>query len=322
MLLKTSSASQIGTFGECEEHWFAASVLKIPTAQSPYAVAGDEAHKALEDYSTLGTEPAHPSSKIAIQWLAPPKTPGVFIESWLQDPPLLIAGLHIRGRMDYFDARSPALPAIRDFKSKKKFDRYMKTRRTLLKDTQMNVYAAWALAWSDKEAKEKGTAKAEAVAGAHIYILRAPEDPTEAWTPDARFVDVDFPRETVNENIAALVPTLERMKEVAAGTVKPTRSPAKCRRWFGGDCPFLERCWPDENALFDYFMPEVPDMPILDTLKASPGAASIPDPAEFVGRGTATPPPESGEAVSTALPAEPKTDIEEESALLKRLREM
>lgn len=293
-----SSASQINTFGECETHWYNASILKMPVPQSVYAAAGDVDHKGLEDYSNHGTMPTSPSALLALTYLAPPKSTGVFIEAWL-NPPLKVAGVEIRGRIDYVDERDPSFPQIIDFKTKKKFDRYLKTKRTLPKDLQATIYGAHML--------EKFP-KAEAVSFAHLYLLRGD-------VGNVKFVEVVLPREDVFARLADTAVTVERMKGVADGTITPEKNTQKCNRWYGGECPFKSVCLTDVS--FDsLFAGETGEtVTLFETLKLSPGASEVPDPARFVGTASATPVPVA--AVTDATPAP-----EDEGDLLSQLRAM
>lgn len=296
----SSSASQIGTFNECEQHWYNIHVLKMPVEQSPTAFAGEVLHKQAEDYTTKGTEPTHPSVKLALQYLAPPKTPGVFAEFWLDAPKLYIkladgTLIKMNGKVDYRDERNPKLPKVYDFKSKEKLDRYLKTPRTLTKDVQVNVYGAWAL----EKYKE-----AEAVEFAHIYLIR-PEE-----LADVKFVGVEVPREQILENVQAfIVPPLERMKEVADGRTPPEKNYNKCSRWFGRECPFYANCHTatsDRLASMSFTAPATEGevtVSLMDKLRATKDAEpTIPLPEAFVGAAapeSATPAPEAGNTSST-----------------------
>ncbi len=269
-----SSASQISTFGECEEHWFNASILKMPVPSTDAASAGDAVHKEMENYSVAGTEPKHPSAILAKAWLAPPKVKGVWVEQWLQDPNLVIGGVRLRGRVDYIDARDPKVPYVLDFKSKGKFDAYLKTEHQLEVDTQLNIYGAWMLL---------KVPVSEAVAFAHGYILR------DEFNPDVRLVKTEpVPREKILDRMKEVEPTLARMKEVAAGTVTADKNYKKCDRWFGGACPFKSKCFPADASPFASVFRGVPTY--------SGGGALL---ERLIGSGSSTPTPVAAAPTAT-----------------------
>ncbi len=306
---KSSSASQINTFGECEQHWFNASVLKMPVPSTPYTDGGTNVHAELEGYSLEGKQPTHPAALHALRWLAPPRTTNVFIEAWL-DPVLELADIQIRGRIDYIDVREPAHPFILDFKSKKKFDRYMKTERTLPKDTQVVIYGAWALSkWP----------QAEDVTFAHAYLIRDPSAPesllAEGDEPARLIKTKPLAREVVEGRRDELIPTLERMKAVAAGSITPEKNRSKCDFWYGFECPFKARCFPESAlpagdrlaAMFGGAPVVVPkegtEMSLMDKLRATkdaPPPATVPLPELFIGAApAATEPPAAGGTTAT-----------------------
>jgi len=223
-----TSPSQITTFELCEARWGFGSILKLPQTQSPEAEYGEKVtHKQQEDYFLSGTLPTHPANRIALTWaeLAPPKTPGVEIEQWLSG--FKLAGLNVRGRVDYRDLRNRKAPLIIDWKSKGKPNN-LKSEYELETDIQLNVYAGELL---------HKLPEAEAVSVAHGYIARSE---TQPW---AQLVKTSpMPRETVQERLKSFEPVLESMKSAASKPEAEWARNEKACYAFGRLCDFYNRC--------------------------------------------------------------------------------
>lgn len=267
--LKTSP-SQITRYELCERRWHFGSVQRLPQPQSKEAVAGELLHKQLENYSLHGTMPTDPSCLKAIEWIAPPKSEGVVIEA--KTVGLKIAGLDINGRVDHTDGRDQLLPHVLDWKSKGHFKSLM-SKRKLESDVQLNIYGQWAFT------KYAGAAEAKL---SHGYLIR----PGGAVAQDAKMVSVTLTRDHVQANIDALVPTIKAMKvayEIPASEVESLRANRAACWAFGQRCPYMDIC-PAKDVTFADMFPRTTieeDVTLLETLKTSPGAANVPDPARF-----------------------------------------
>lgn len=298
-----TSPSQITGYQACPRRWYYSSIERRPQPQSPEAVEGEVLHKQRENYQIHGTRPEHPSVLLTLDWAPAPGTPGIIVEAKTTE--LYIAGLNINGRVDYTDARDPTQPKIIDWKSKSNL-KYLFSKRKLTTDVQLSVYGAWAFSkW----------AEATSVVLGHGYIVR------DAENPGAKLVTTDpLSREHIDGVVAELVPTIENMKRDSQALSAADVAADTSACWsFGTRCPYYEFCPRPEQTFAGMFGSSTEtDVTLLETLKLSPGASEIPDPAQFVGTTTATaaPSPSVTTTVTTAPTATPADDTD----IIARLR--
>lgn len=310
-----TSPSQRSTWDRCRRRWHYGSRQYLPQGESPYAAEGKEIHKQREDYQRDGKSPTHASVALTLDWTPPPGTSGIVIETKTTDPAYKIGRteLLLNGRIDYVDERNTVSPLVLDFKGKgPSFTKELRTEKALDKirkqlegDIQLNLYGAWIL---------QKFPEAESVSYAHGYIGRLvdPKNPEKKIEPWAKYVETKpVPRKQILEYVATLEPGFEQMKLDAEADIESLpRNDDACFD-YGERCPFYTVCKPTDGfkgLKFDDVKEE--DVGLIDTLRKSPGASSIPDPKEFVGTTTVTQVPTEGAASSSG------------GALLRRLMEM
>jgi hypothetical protein len=277
-------------------------------------------HRQREAWQEDGVVPTHPSVAMTMSWTPPPGTEGIIVEANTWTEQVAIDGLPdllLNGRIDYIDSRDTRAPLIIDWKGKgASFPKGIKTakaqdkvRAELEVDAQLNLYGVWVL---------KVFPEAETVSYAHGYMgrIRDPKKPGAVLPAWAQLIQTrPIPRAQVEATVKAMEPGFEAMKVAAElqpedlpfPAVNPRTGRMDACTAFGEPCPFLSRCKGDTDAEFADFFPEE-DVGLVDKLKESPGRTAIPNPADYVGTASATPPPAAGDSDGTA------------SALLRKLR--
>lgn len=289
-----TSASQRSAWELCEARLGFGTFLKLPQSQSPEATYGEKVtHKQQEDYFNQGILPVHPANLLTLDWpiLAAPKTPGIEIEQWLSG--FSVAGLNVRGRVDYRDLRNRKVPLILDWKSKGR-KAQLKSEYELESDPQLNIYAAELL---------NSIPEAEAVIVGHGYIARSETNP---WAQ--LVVTEPMPREAVQARIAEMVPSFERMKVAATLPEDQWARNKKSCFAFGRRCDFYDRCHGIKS------MTGIDDV----VFDATPGEPAMPDQTAVSTASSATPTlaeklaamKERRGAVGITPPDAPRYDVE------------
>lgn len=308
-----TSPSQVSTYKMCPRRWYFGSILKLPQGpQSPEATEGDRMHKQRENWQQYGIPPKHPSVTMTTSWTAPPRTENILIEVKTTELELDVGDskVAVNGRVDFTDATDPLHITVLDWKSKGHLkDFRVKTPSLRVKkiaaaaialetDEQLCFYGAWAFV--------KYPDAVDVVLG-HGYMVR------DEVNPDAELITTrPLPKTHVDGVIASIVPTLEAMKMDAQATRAEDVAIDTTACWaFGQRCPFYSNCTRPEQSFGSMFGEPENDVTLLETLRLSPGASEIPDPAKFVGVASSTPVP---------MPAE--VTVATSESLADRLRAM
>jgi hypothetical protein len=230
------SASAIQLFVSCPRKWAAEYVFGIKGPAFPEQDAGTRIHDQMEQYVLDGTLPTHESALAAISHIQTQKeNPYVTPEQAILEDgvrTLSLAGIPVKGFIDYYNIADPSRPHILDYKSTKNF-RYSKTEEQLERNIQAIIYMGWAIL---------NNPEAEAVQFDHLN-LRTWKD-TDPPTPGVKLVSISLTREEIETRLQGLESVVEEMKAYASvGSwehVEPNQN--HCNEFRGRPCHMLERC--------------------------------------------------------------------------------
>lgn len=215
------SPSQISTFRECPSKWAFRHLDKIPAPQTSSAARGEECHghweRYLRDSTPIpgDTETGRIAQEL-VQWLPPPRTPGILVEEPLHiDAP----GWSCIGRVDWV-VPAEGYVVVGDHKTTSNL-RYAKSATDLATDPQGVLYAAWAMV----------RFRVREVRLAWNYVQTR-------GRRDTLPIRATMTHETVDTALVGIVETINAMRATTSSETAETRDACSL---YGG-CPYRDRC--------------------------------------------------------------------------------
>jgi CRISPR/Cas system-associated exonuclease Cas4 (RecB family) len=242
-VLTKVSPSQVTTYSRCARKWWLEKVAGLPSPQTTNQAEGERIHSQIEGYYLEGRVPEHPSVRRLLEHPdVPARSPDLLIEHPNDfELKLIAAGVRMRGRIDLVVPPAAArIVRIIDWKSASDF-KWNKTAEELAFNTQLVVYAAWALA---------AFPDAAFVQLAHGYVLKT--------GVGADFVETEpLDRTHVAQTYAGIEGTVAKMKVDALATDAEAvpGNPAACGDYRG--CPYREVCSIGRPKTYQTFFGEV-----------------------------------------------------------------